>query len=274
MDQENCPIHGQDSHTLLQEKPPEGWHYKEKILVVRAREGSGSRERVFILCPYTFCCQVFLAWSSWLHVVFCGGLHILAWRARCSLRFAATALGTYWTRFTSCETRQVVSAASVDSSMRTKDGYSYTPRRNDVLFRRCIAATVQEQLDFMLTRVRLGDSFSDAQITSSMDVAPAGFDWATYVSRQEVLATVVPMFLTSSAVLMFGVSTDDDQLLLEPLYHMDGEHDAPPLFCVHMMPLRKTVGMSTNLVERAGFAVVVGLLNLMAGCRRGLSIVH
>ena len=38
------------------------------------------------------------------------GVSTLACRARCSLRFAATALGTYWTGYTARETRQVVSA--------------------------------------------------------------------------------------------------------------------------------------------------------------------
>ena len=133
-----------------------------------------------------------------------------------------------------------------------------SPRRNGVLFRRCVAAT----------RVR-----------PDKGVAPSGFDWATCVSRQErqeVLATVVPKFLTFSAVLIFCDITDDDQFqgLLEIVYHMDGEQDAPPLFCVHMMPTGETVAMSTNSVERADVALVVGLQDLIVGCRRGLSLVH
>lgn len=131
----------------------------------------------------------------------------------------------------------------------------------------------------MMDGVRPEDFPADAQVICTMGVSPAGFDWATCVSRrerQEVLATVVPKFLTFSAVLFFCDITDDEQFqgLLELVYHMDGEQDAPPLFCVHMMPLGETVTMSTNLVQRADVALVVGLQDLMVGCRRGLSLVH
>ena len=95
------------------------------LMVVRAREGSVSRGKVCYICVFLLLSSFLVSWS-WLHVMF------LWWSPHwpdalvCSLRFAATASVRVGRASQRVKHVRSFPPASVDSSMRTKDSYSYT----------------------------------------------------------------------------------------------------------------------------------------------------
>merc|ERR1719189_1152432 len=100
----------------------------------------------------------------------------------------------------------------------------------------------RHQLDLMLQGLETEDLPIGTQIVSTIEAKPAcveRFRWAnctTHAERFHVWNEMMPLFGELGLILFFCDLTDDSQYqgLLELVFYIDGNRDAPPLLCVQV----------------------------------------
>lgn len=137
----------------------------------------------------------------------------------------------------------------------------------------------RKQLEAMFEGLDAEDLPTGTQIISTLGPGPAHLleplRWASCSTRAErcrALHDVMPLCGDLGLILFFCDLTDDEQFqgLLELVFYMDGNQDAPPLLCVQVSPAGQVCAARfSRLLDRVGAAMDLGLQDVIAGGQCG-----